>query len=102
MFRNPTSLQLYVCFTLQVVTIRDSSRSKYVVPINSASKFGLIYKSPNFSETHIFETVEDLLLASPLPKIVSALVAHQGQDEHTSVHKSEVLVIKGIEKCLLP
>ena len=67
-----------------------------MVPINSASKFGLIYKSPNFSETHTFETVEDLLLASPLPKIVSALVAHQGQDEHTSVHKSEVLVIKGI------
>ena len=84
-----------------MVTIRDSTRCKYIVPINSASKFGLIYKSKSFSDTHVFDTVEELLLASPLPKVVTALVAHQGPDEHTSVHRSEVLVIKGINSTVI-
>lgn len=83
-------------FHFQVVTISDSTKSKYVVPINSASKFGLIYQSTTFtSESHVFETVDDIILSSPLPKVVSAQVSHQGQDENSSVHKNEVLVIKG-------
>ena len=68
------------------------------MPVNSASKFGLIYQSPTLkrSETHVFETVEDIILAVPLPKVVFAQLAHQGNDENTSVHKNEVLVVKGI------
>ena len=83
---------------MQVVTIRDSTKSKYIVPINSASKFGLIYQSPAVkSENHIFETVEDIMLSSPLPKVVYVTVAHQGQDKNSSVHKNEVLIVKGRE-----
>lgn len=80
--------------------MRDSAKMKYVVPINSASKFGLVYKSSSGrTESDVFETIEDLMLATPLPKIVAAQLAHLGQDESTSVHKNEVLIIKGETVC---
>lgn len=70
------------------------SRNKYVIPLNSATKFGLMY--PGSSQT--FGTVDDIMNSRPLPRVVCATANYIGNTDESSVTRNEVLVIKSVEK----
>ena len=79
-----------------MVRIRDVVNNKYIVPINSATKFGLIYSNPQITdECHVFETVDDIINATHLPKVVCALASYQCSDEKASFNRNDVLIVKG-------
>ena len=76
-----------------MVSISDIIGNKYVIPINSAAKFGLIQEQG----IRIFSTVEDIMNASVLPQIVAARAGYVG-DNNNSVLRNEILVIQGVVK----
>ena len=85
----------------EVVTMIDYNGNTYNVPLNSAAKFGIIYRSRrNVSqlEPEWFETAGDIMAASPLPRVVCAKSSYHGYDPISSVEKNEVLVIQGIDR----
>lgn len=84
--------------TTQVVTIRDQDGMTYRVPVESATKFGLIFNlSSNYDEGlcgYTFRTVSDLTSLSILPRIVCTVKAFEGNDGRSSVQENEILVIQ--------
>lgn len=78
----------------QVVSIADCGGNKYIIPLNSATKFGLMYTH----STQTFSTVEDLMNARPMPHVVCATANYVGNSEDSSVARNEVLVVRGVEK----
>lgn len=77
-----------------MVSISDVHKNKYAVPLNSSAKFGLIYEQG----TQVFGSVEELMNAKPLPRVVSVGTGYVGNTTESSVHRYEVLVLKGVEK----
>ena len=86
----------------KVVTIKDSSRQLYSVPLSSAIRFGLIYnpgKQPAVSsEPFIFESVSDIIMSKSLPKVVCAMEAYAGDTDRASLSANEVLCITRVHK----
>ena len=78
----------------QVVTIKDVHGNKYVIPLNSAAKFGLVQGQGS----KVYNTVEDLLNAPSPPVIVAVKAGYVGDDPKTSVAKNEVLIVQGAAK----
>ena len=62
--------------------------------MNSATKFGLIYKK----DSPVFKSVEDIINAAVLPKVVCADATFVGNNEASSVHRYEILAIREVEK----
>lgn len=77
-----------------MISISDAGGNKYVVPLNSVTKFGLIYELGS----KVFDTVEDILNADKLPRVVSVGASYVGNNENSSVARYEVLVVKGVDK----
>ena len=65
-----------------------------MIPLNSTTKFGLIQESA----IEIFNTVEDIMNASELPKIVTVTALNVGKNDKPSLVKNEILVIRGVVK----
>ena len=82
----------------KVVTIKDSSRQLYSVPLSSAIRFGLIYKPAVSSEPFIFESVSDIIMSKSLPKVVCAMEAYAGDTDRASLSANEVLCITRVHK----
>ena len=86
----------------KVVTIKDSSRQLYNIPLSSAIRFGLIYnpgKQPAVSsEPFIFESVSDIIMSKSLPKVVCAMEAYAGDTDRASLSANEVLCITRVHK----
>ena len=83
----------------KVVRTIDCHGNTYNVPLNSAARFGIIYRSRRSASLHEpeqFETAGDIMSASPLPRVVCAKRSCIGHDSASSVEKKEVLVIQGI------
>ncbi|XP_064390595.1 uncharacterized protein LOC135338393 isoform X2 [Halichondria panicea] len=78
----------------KVFTVKDKVGNKYILPLNSACKFGLYYQKG----TRYFDTVEDVMKASPLPSVIAAQCSHSSGNEKTSVSRLEILVVKGVSK----
>lgn len=76
------------------MSISDAGGSKYVIPLNSATKFGIIYEEGVVE----FGTVEEILNAKILPRVICARAGYVGNSESTSVTRHEVLIITGVEK----
>ena len=81
-------------FFLQVVSIRDVGGNQYVIPLNSATKFGLLYEG-GVTE---FGTIEEVLNAKIMPRVVCALTRYVGNSEENSVSRHEVLIVTGVER----
>lgn len=77
-----------------MVSIKDSSGGKFVVPLNSSAKFGVIYEGGST----VFGTVEDMMNAPSLPRVVSVGTGYVGNTSDSSVCKHELLVVQGLEK----
>ena len=75
------------------MSISDIIGNKYVIPVNSVAKFGLIQEQG----IRIYSTVEDIMNASVLPQIVAARAGYVG-DNNNSVLRNEILVIQGVVK----
>ena len=69
--------------------------NKYKVPLNSATKFGIIYGN---GEPKTFNTVDEIMNANPLPKVVCAEASYVGNNEASSVHRHEILAVKEVDK----
>ena len=83
----------------KVVRTIDCHGNTYNVPLNSAARFGIIYRSRrsvSLQEPEQFETAGDIMSASPLPRVVCAKRSCISHDSASSVEKKEVLVIQGI------
>lgn len=66
-----------------------------MIPLNSAAKFGLIHESG----TRLYNTVEDIMNATVLPKIVAVRAGYVGNDgKASSVIRNEILVVRGMVK----
>ena len=83
----------------KVVRTIDCHGNTYNVPLNSAARFGIIYRSrrsASLQEPEQFQTAGDIMSALPLPRVVCAKRSCIGHDSASSVEKNEVLVIQGI------
>ena len=82
-----------------VVTIRDSIQNEYIVPLNSAAQFGIVYgQGGHGSMPAIFTTAEDVMAADLLPRVVCATRSYRGAKLKSSVDAGEVLIVQGIHK----
>ena len=70
----------------EVVTIVDSRRQKYSLPLHSAAKFGLIGKSAKVY------SVLDLQNASPLPPVIATMSKYSGTYAECCFSENEVLL----------
>ena len=80
----------------KVATIMDTYGDKYVIPMNSAIQFGLVYNPAD--ERATFASVADLIAAPTLPNVVLAEKAFRGHDQKSSVDENEVLILQGVHK----
>ncbi len=76
------------------MSISDIAGNKYVIPLNSATKFGLLYEEGIVE----FGTVEEILNAKILPQVVCARTGYVGNNDSSSVSRFEVLIVTGVEK----
>ena len=85
----------------KVVRTIDCHGNTHNVPLNSAARFGIIYRSRrsvSLQEPEQFETAGEIMSASPLPRVLCAKSSYRGHDSVSSVEKNEVLVIQGIHR----
>ena len=91
----------------KVVSICDSSRNEYTIPLNSAIEFGMLYDSTGGSNEvksgMVFKTAGDILALCqnsdrPLPKIVCATKYHLSGDPKSSVKENELLLLRRMGK----
>lgn len=75
-----------------IVLVKVGSKSEFKVPVNSALRFGLVHEKT----TSLYESVEGLMNAATLPKVVCVL--HKYVDEKFALHKNEILLVKDIMK----
>lgn len=87
----------------KVVSICDSNRNEYTIPLNSAIEFGMLYDSTGDSKEVksgiVFKTAGDILALCqnsdrPLPKIVCATKYHLSGDPKSSVKENELLLLR--------
>jgi len=84
----------------KVVKIKDYyGHNTFIVPFNSAARFGILYRGAVASRgPERFETVGEVMAAVPLPKVICAKCSYHGSDSRSSVRKDEVLVVHGIHR----
>ena len=80
----------------ELVVIRDISGEYYNIPLYSSLRFGLIYDPRNESKT--FASVNEIINAKPLPKVIVAMKAYDGHSEKSSVCESDLLLVQSIHK----
>lgn len=84
------------------IMCRNDPRQLFVVPINSAVKFGILY-NPHDSLSHAlagfkFATVSEIIATKSLPRVVQATKAYNSRNPNSSVEENEVLVIQGVSR----
>ena len=79
----------------EFVVIQDKRGDQYKIPLYSAVKFGVVYKN---AATRVFNSVQDIMDAVPLPKVVTATSNYVSANPKSSVQKNEVLVITKVKK----
>ena len=77
------------------VVVIKSDVGEFDIPVNSAAKFGVIHekKSKGFK---IYESVENMLSAKKLPKVVAVMNKYIINSDGLSLNKNEVLIIKEV------
>ena len=91
----------FVKHTKVVTAVIDYNGNTYNVPLNSAVRSGIIYRSRRSVsqlEPELFETAGEIMAASPLPRVVCAKSSYHAYDTISSVEKNEVLVFQGIDR----
>ena len=81
----------------KVVTIKDTQRTVYSVPLASTLQFGLVFNEQESMDGTTFHKASDIMALKVLPKVVCAMKAFQGADETSSVQENEILKIESIE-----
>ena len=80
-----------------VVSMNDKLGFSYTIPLNSSFQFGLVYTETTSTQNSIYEKVADLIVLSPLPKVVCATTgSRSGSDEKNSIAANEILVLKRV------
>ena len=79
---------------IKVVNVKLEN-DNYKIPVNSAAKFGLI---PPGDVAATYNSVEEILSAPQLPKVVAVRNKYVNAEENFSLRKSEVLLVRGIVK----
>ena len=75
----------------EVVSIKDDKDNVFILKLDDKSEFGLVYEG---NKETVFETIQDILNHTNLPKIICALHPFKGKDAKSSVETEEVLVIR--------
>ena len=88
--------EIYSVHLVREVTVvrMKSADGEFIVPLNSAAKFGLIYDEQN--EDIVFGTVEELLYAKPHPKVIAVKNKYVSPDGKVSLKKKDVLIIREV------
>lgn len=94
-------LQLHFIKHSKVVVMKEKENGeKCSVPLNSATKFGLVY-NPNADLLEAmagfeFETAGDVMAMKPLPLVLKATQCYKGSSPESSVEEEEILWVLGI------
>ena len=78
---------------IKVVNVKLES-DKFKIPISSAVKVGLV--PPGGAV--VYKSVEDILSAPNLPKVVAVMNKYINAEESLSLRKNEVLLVRGVVK----
>ena len=80
----------------ELVIIRDITGEHYSIPMYSSLQFGLIYDPGN--ETKVFNSVNEIINAKPLPKVIVAMEQYSGHSKKALFITNELLLIQSISK----
>ena len=80
----------------ELVIIRDITGEHYSIPMYSSLQFGLIYDPGN--ETKVFNSVNEIINAKPLPKAIVAMEQYSGHKKKALFIANELLLIQSISK----
>ena len=96
------TLDLHFVRQTKVVVMVSSEGDEYVVPLNSANRFSLIYNPLSTGQLvqqgYHFKSVGDMMAMREMPTVVVATEAYSDPKPHSSVEAGEILVVCGIIK----
>ncbi len=78
---------------IKVVTA-TLEHDKFKVPVSSAAKFGLV----PLNGTLTYNSVEDILKAPHLPKVLAVKNRYVNAEENVGLRKNEILLVRGVVK----
>ena len=87
----------------KVVHIQDSNGYQYVVPLNSALQFGIVYKLPKdfkvaSNATYHFKSVAEIIQLKVLPKALRATKSYRGSAPENSVEENDLLIVQEVKQ----
>ena len=95
-------LDLQFVRQMKAVVLVSATAEEYVVPLNSANRFALVYDPLNtnqfINQGYHFKSVGELIAMTQMPKVVVATEAHSGSKPQSSVEAGEILVVCGVVK----
>ena len=80
----------------EVVTICDITGGHYSIPMYSSLQFGIIYDPEN--ETKVFNSINEIINAMPLPKAIVAMEQYAGHGKKILFVANELLLVQSISK----
>lgn len=93
-------LDLHFVRQTKAVVLISSTGEEYVVPLNSAIKFAMIYDPLNTSQLihqgYHFKSVGELIATRQMPKVVVATETYHDSKPQSSVEAGEILVVCGV------
>ena len=95
-------LDLHFVRQTKAVVLVSAKGEEYVVPLNSANRFALIYDPLNTGQLmhqgYYFKSVGELIAMRQMPTVVIATEGYSGPKPQSSVEAGEILVISGVVK----
>ena len=93
-------LDLHFVRQTKAVVLVSTTGEEYVIPLNSAIKFAMIYDPRNTSQLihqgYHFKSVGELIAMRQMPKVVVATETYHDSKPQSSVETGEILVICGV------
>ena len=83
------------------ISMMDNTGYLVLVPMDSSTQFGVIFNPHADLETAVrgytFESVQDVVGATQLPRVICATQSYKSSSSASSVEEGEVLVVKRVE-----
>ena len=87
----------------KVVHIQDSNGYQYVVPLNSALQFGIVYNLPKDVKVvpnakYHFRSVGEVVQLKVLPRALRATKSYRGSTPENSVEENDLLIVQDVKQ----
>ena len=99
--RKGDVLNVHFSKTTRVAVVSDSSKAQYIVPFNSAVRFGIIFNplgnTTAATQGYKFPTVGDITSLGSLPPVICAHASYEVSAADSSVQKNDILIVKEVK-----